>query len=301
MENPFHNALAIALNIEGEELTNLVKEGDSYKSDAQSLLLGKIQAHIDGLKSDLKGQYEKSRDNLVNKAIKETSERFEKPLIEKFGLQVGEGDDIVEALLNKSQEWRNSDVDLEKVKSHPDFIKLVADTQELKQQLETVSPYKEKFEGLQQQIEKNKLNAVIGGLVDEYWNKQEHVDYASPEMRSNWHKEFKARVLNAANYKVLDDGRAIPVNEAGENLVDNLHHPITIERIIEQSFTGYVPTKQSSKRDSSGGGGGGGSETSYTGPMPKNSAELTKILNTPGLSTKAKSEIIEYCEKNNIL
>jgi ribosomal protein S24E len=305
MENPFINALAKALNIEGEELTNLVKEGDSYKSDAEAVLVDKIEAHIGGVKQTLKAQYDQSKENLQKKAIKETSERFEKALAERFGVQAQEGVDIVEAAFNAADSWRSAEIDADKVRTHPEFIKMVADAEkERTEALEKAgSEWKEKYNTLTNSIQQQKIQSALFSQADDFWNKREVVDTVSPEIRANWLREFKKRVLTSANFQLLEDGRVIPVDEKGEVLKNNLEHPITIEELMTKSFEGYVPTKASKDRSSSGGSGGsgGGSGGSYTGAMPKNREELNRILQDKNLSSQAKNEVIEYCEKKNIL
>ena len=306
MENPLENALVKALNISSEELHTLVKNEDGeYKADAADIIVGRFGEHLNGLKETLKGQYETSKENLLKKNTKEVSERFERDFEAKFRVKPTEGESIVDAVFNVANSWKGEGLDEEKVKSHPYVLGLQADFEEKrKADIEkATAEHVQKYNELQVQIQREKVQSRLDAIADEFWSKQQVID-VDPNVKANWKKEFYNRVRNSANFKLLEDGRVIPVDDEGRTLVDKLQHNITVESLVEKSFTGYVPTKAASDRGSSGASGSGGSGSgagTYSGAMPKNQDELNKMMSDPSVKPEHLQQIIDYCEKNNII
>jgi hypothetical protein len=296
-------ALAAALNTSSEDLLKLVKDGeDGYKSDADKILTDKITEHISKMKENLKAQYDESKTNLVNKAVKETSERFEAQLKSKFGLD-GEVEDVVQAAFEKLQGSQAAKLDDEKVLSHPKYLelqsKLADERQKIKAEVE--GEWSKKYNALQQDIETRELRSVIGQLADDFWSQQQIIDI-DDSVKQNWKKEFQERIMRQSKFKKLEDGRVIPVDDEGRALQNDLGHAITTDDILRKSFEGYVPVKQSTDRSSTGGKGGqGGGGSQYTGAMPKTAEEAAKLINDSSLTVEQRSEVLEYAEKNNIL
>lgn len=302
MEDVGIKSLAAALNTSSEELLKLVKDDEGgYKSDADKILTAKLTEHIASIKDTLKAQYDDSKTNLVNKAVKETSERFENALKSKFGLD-GEAEDVVQAAYEKLQSSQSAKLDDEKVLSHPKYLelqsKLADEVQKTKQAVE--SEWSEKYNGLQQEIESRELRSTISQIADDFWTKQQIIDVPD-DVKANWKKEFQERIMRQSKFKKLEDGRVIPVDGEGRALQNDLGHSISTEDIVRKSFEGHVPVKQSSDRSSTGGKGGQGGGGSYTGAMPKTAEEVAKLANDKSLTPEQRMEVLEYAEKNNIL
>lgn len=303
-QNPFAQSLAAALNTSVEDLTSLVKEGeDGYKSDADKIILNKITEHLNAQKDKFKAQYDESKDNLVNKAVKETSERFTSALKSKFGIngEFDKAEEAVAAAAKKLEELSGADVDEKKVLSHPKYLELQSrladEVQKVKQSTE--EEWSNKYNGLQQEIESRELRSTISQVADEFWTKQQIIDVPD-DVKTNWKKEFQERIIRQAKFKKLEDGRVIPVNEEGRALENDLGHSISTEDIVRKSFEGYVPVKQSSDRTSTGGKGGKGG-AGYTGAMPKTSEDAIKMIQDRSIDPKQRLEIQEYAAKNGLV
>ena len=290
--------LAKTLNIGESELSSALLDGDKLKAEAPKFLEDKYAAKFASIKDEEKAKYDEAKKNIEGKVTKETAQKFENALRAKYGLSSEkQGDELLTELYAKVDSFKNATSEPDKVRASDTYLN---DINELKKQIEAqkeeaAKPFKTELETLKSKIATDQINSAVLAKADAFISSLQIRDDLPKETREAIIASAKQNILNGAKYKMLENGEIVVVNDDGTLKKDHLNADVKIDDIIKTAAV-IIPVKAAGDKGSGGNGGNGGGQGgnggnggAYNGPMPKDSAEMTKILHemrTSGKSTK---------------
>lgn len=290
--NEILSTLSKVLNVAESELSSALMDGEKVKAGAAKFIEDKFAAKITAITEEQKQKFEEVKKNIEGKTKKETAEMFEKYLREKYALPTDKiGEDLLKELDAKVETFKTAKTDPEKVRASETYLQ---DINELKKQIdaakeEAAKPFKTELETLKESIQKEKVQGSVLKKVED--------EIAKLAMRDDLPKETMDAIINTAKqsvlaggtYKILENGEIIVVDESGQMKKDALGNPVGLDSIINTHIK-VIPTKAASDKGSAGSGGAagkGGGAVVWSGPLPKDHNEMTKMLSE--LSSEVRS------------
>lgn len=285
------STLSKVLNVAETELTSALMDGEKVKDGAAKFIEDKFASKISAITEEQKQKYDEAKKNIEGKTKKETAELFEKHLREKYGLPSDKiGEDLLKELDAKVETFKTAKTDPEKVRASETYLQ---DITELKKQIEAAKeeaakPFKTELETLKESIQKEKVQSSVLKKVE--------AEIAKLAIRDDLPKETLEAIINTAKqsvlaggtYKILENGELIVIDEAGQIKKDSLGNAVSVDSIISTHIK-VIPTKAATDKGSAGGGEGGkgAGGAVWSGPLPKDHNEMTKMLSE--LSSEVRS------------
>lgn len=297
MEDLFQTAITTALGVESDDFIKSLKdESGEFKPDAQKIVLDKLSGHIGNLTQQVKTKEEEKAKNLINKAIKTTSEKWEGSLKGFIGDQEVEG---AEGFKQAISELLNKKVDPGEYnfKTDPKFITYDQERETLfnQQKNEAIQEWEQKYNGLQSEVKNKEVFKVLDAEGRNYWSTRKP-DFQDETIKENQYKYWLQRVVEQGRFDVID-GKAVLLNEEGEVKKNELGHTVSVSSIFQKNFDGFIPEVVQGGKGTPGLGKG---DNAYKGAMPKTMAEADAIINDRTIPLAERKSVRQYAADNNL-
>lgn len=219
----FMGVLTKFFNKTEEELTEMLYDkGEDeklvMKEGASEALLTLDESRIKRVREDASGDATKKFDDGYKKAQKEVLAKFEKDFKAKFGIESDKVGLELVADWGESLNKGDGSITIEKIKTHPEFLKLEKEWNEThKGELDTIKTEFDEFKG---GVERNKVLGKIRGMAEQEFLKLNPVlsDDAAKAKRQT---ELFLDKFNDYDYEFQDDGSV--VIKDGEKRMEDSH------------------------------------------------------------------------------
>lgn len=264
--------LGRTLNIPADKVASLLNDdGTEIKPEALTELLALDATRVQNFKTENQTYF----DNGFKKAEKEAFTKREKEIKEKYGITSDKiGLELIEEIIT-AKAGAKVELEEDKVKLHPAFVTM--QDQLNKKIRETETTWKEKYEGYEKTIAKEKtFEKVFKDAETELAGLKPILpkDAAKAAAQKGW---FKDR-LNKYGY-VNQNGTTVITDENGKALEDGHGNRITFKALVQQIANEYWEFEDGTERGGSGGdndaGGKGTKGTPYKGKVPTSEAEYS--------------------------
>jgi hypothetical protein len=235
--------LGKTLNIPADKVASLLNEDETeVKDTALNELLALDAARVKSYKDKEAEVF----DNGYKKAQKEVMGQREKEIKEKFGItSEKQGLDLIAEIIT-AEAGKKAELEPEKVKLHPEYIRLQDDlTKKLK---ETEKTWKDKYEGREAEIQKEKVFSGVASKADSVLS-----GYGLPE-DVNLAKNQKALLHNELNqYTFQPNGDDYVIVDKDGKVVNDEHgHRKNFESLVNEIASKYWPKLDGAARSGSG-------------------------------------------------
>lgn len=270
--------LGKTLNMPTEKVATLFKkngEEDELTAEALSTLLTEDASRVKAFKEEndtyfLNGQKKATKEFGINRD-KEIKEKFA-ITSEKIGLEL-----IEEVLTAKTGA---ATLDVEKVKVHPEFLKM---EKELAAKIaETETTWKSKFDLREQELVEEKTFSNISTKADTLLAELKPILSKDPEKAKN-QKQLLINELKGFKYQD-NNGELTILKSDGKRLEDIHGKPVGFDSLIKEISSKYWDFETATSRSGTGAtndtdtGKGDNGATKWSGTTPKNDDEFSKEM-----------------------
>ncbi len=271
--------LGKTLNMPTEKVATLFKKnGEEEDLTAESLttLLSEDAARVKAFKDENETHFL----NGQKKATKELGTNRDKEIKEKFGITSDKiGLELIEEVL--TAKTGAATLDVEKVKVHPEYLKM---EKELAAKIaETETAWKTKFDSREQELAEEKTFSNISTKADTILASLKPILSKDPEKAKN-QKQLLVNELKGFKYQD-NNGELTILKPDGKRLEDIHGKPIGFDSLIKEISSKYWDFESGESRsgtgatnDPPGAGGNQGGATKWNGSIPKNDDEFSKEM-----------------------
>lgn len=260
------------LNMPADEVASTFfsnDDGTELKADA---IKDALKLDVSRVETINKKQFE----NGQKKATKELMSDFEKQLREKFDTNSDkQGIELIEDII-ASKTTASGDIDETKVKTHPVFLDL---EKRLKAEVKnTEKTWKDKYEGFEKQVQKDKTFSSIVDKADAYLS-----EFALPDDKvlAKNQKRLLLDELKKLDYQFNGEDIII-LTEDGKPLEDGHGNKRSLEDLVKTTAANYWPKLNGQQRSGAGGTndnpGAGNAGNAWKGKVPANEQEYSSLI-----------------------
>ncbi|RKX64674.1 MAG: hypothetical protein DRP42_05990 [Tenericutes bacterium] len=228
------------------------------KEDALEALLAIDETRIKRIREDVSGDATKKFDDGYKKAQKEVLTKFEKDLKTKFGIESDKSGLELVAEWGESLNKGDGTITLEKIKTHPEFLKLEKEWNEThKEELGTLKTEFDEFKG---GVERNKVMSKVRGMAEQEFLKLNPVlsDDAAKAKRQT---ELFLNKFDSFNYEFQDDGSVV-IKDGDKRLEDSHGNRIGFGSFVKTEADKLYDFTVQEKKEGAGNETGGGTGAS---------------------------------------
>lgn len=285
-------AVAAYVKADPTVLAEALKDGDKLKPNASEIINKELDKVLTQAVEAAKEKEKEIQTNLLKKTLSEKLSASEQFYIDLFHLPTGlKGDELQKAIKEKTEQLTNAQIEPDKVKAHPEFLKMQKDVED-----RVSKAWEEKYGKLNTEFESHKANleytqvfSNVSQLAEQAWNEANVADMDA-SILTNQKQAYLNRLKNNYKYKIVE-GETVLVDSEGQILKDKQGFRVNLSDVLKNEIVMYVPTKKSEERSGggSGGAGGSGSGGGYKGKLPTTVAEANQLKAELLDQKKAKS------------
>lgn len=272
--------LGKTLNMPTEKVAELFKkngEEEELQPEALDALLKEDALRVKTFKDENQTHFE----NGQKKATKEFGTNRDKEIKTKYGIDSDKiGLDLVEEILTKKLAAET--LDAEKVKSHPEYLKLEKDADKKAKDIEAA--LNKKFEDREKELAAEKTFTNVLSDADKHLAVIKPILPKDAERAKNQKKLLEGD-LKGFTYQDID-GQRVVFKPDGKRLEDLHGKPISFEELVKQTAAKYWDFETGESRQGSGadndgnnGNNSGGAKNKWAGEVPKNDDEFSREFN----------------------
>jgi len=266
--------LGQTLNVPAEKVTSLFanEEGTELKPEALTEILELNTKKVAGFKAENQTYF----DNGMKKATKEVLSDREKEIKEKYGVTSDKvGLELIDEIIS-AKSVKSKDMDPDKVKSSPEYIKLQDEMTNKVKAIET--EWKEKLDLKEKEYADEKTFSIVDKKADEIL-----AGFALPEDQKLRANQRKLIVDELKKYKYQDNnGEFVILDENGKVLEDGHGNRVNFKTFVENGAGKYWPKLEGEKRSGSGGNnnasGNGQQNNGWTGKPIKTEEDYKRAM-----------------------
>jgi hypothetical protein len=229
-----------------EKVAELFNSDGTIKDDAPAQIFALDQVRV----QEFEAREKLAGDNMYKKAQSEILDMKEKEIKEKFGLNGSKKKGLIEIIEEVATQAaaKAATVDPDKIKLHPEYIKL---QDELTAQINSKeTEWKQKFEERENQINHEKTFSVINKKADAFLQ-----NFGLPEDQTIANNQKRLLQLELNDYKFTPDstGNDYVITDKDGKVVNDQHgHRKNFETLVNEIASKYWPKKDGQARSGAG-------------------------------------------------
>jgi hypothetical protein len=261
MSKELIGALSKALNVAESEVSSTLFDGDKIKDGAGKFIEDKFSAHVAKLNEDAEAKRKRDLEQAEGKFTKQTAEKFEKAISDAIpGIdKTLKGNDLLNAIPEAVKKITNIQTEPDKIKASETFIQGVREAEErVKKDYEGRITEKETaLNDLKSNIEKEKVSNAVKAAARKFEDSLTLRTDIPAETIQALKATAQAALLSNNQFKVLENGEIVLIDEKGELRKDAHGHSLKLDSVITDAYKPLDGLKTAAKAKGDGGGGGG--------------------------------------------